>query len=112
MYLDMPTCVSMMANNELEELERIICKKYKKFKWVYQVINQYYEFLEAITYQKETDDSEMVINLDFSDEIDISSVEDQLASIFSLTSEKNPDADCKWTTDSHHMTLFLSLDEI
>lgn len=113
MNLDMPTCVSIITNNDLDELELILRKKYKKFKYIYRFISMYHTQIETIEYKIGTDESELVIDLDFSSDTDFDSVEADISSIFMKVLEKNPDTgvECNWSRDNNLMSLFISIPE-
>lgn len=112
MVLDMPTCVSIMANNELEELETILRKKYKKFKWVYRFICRYNDQIEEIHYKKGTDESELVIDLDFSEDSDLDDAGMQLSNLFETVLTNYPEVDCQWMRQESTISIFLSMNEI
>ena len=67
----MPTCVSRLSNKNVDRLEKIITKKYKKFIWFYRMIEAYLDGITNFHYDDESSDSEFHVILIFSEDSDL-----------------------------------------
>ena len=57
-----PEYITALSNSDLELLEKLMCKKYRKLRDFYYLISKYHDYLKSITY-KETKDDELKINV-------------------------------------------------
>lgn len=80
MKFNIPMCATRICHNDLDQLEDLIRKKYKKMIWFYRLIESYGDQISDFEYDDSTNDSELVITLDIINENNVELIYDGMQS--------------------------------
>lgn len=105
--MNIPICVNRVGK-DLDKMERLISKKYKKIIWFYRMIERYESGIEDFQYDDDTDECDLYVRMIFSENINISGVQ---AGMEAFIEEKNKPVSVHIDVYDRTMEVRLTLDE-
>ena len=106
--MNIPICVNRVGK-DLDKMERLISKKYKKIIWFYRMIDQYESGIESFEYDDATPDCDLFVEMTFKKNINVSGVQ---VGMESYIESRNKPVDVNFFVDGQVLSVHLNSDEI
>lgn len=106
--MNIPICVNRVGK-DLDKMERLISKKYKKIIWFYRMISQYESGIESFEYDDSTPDCDLFVEMTFKKNINVSGVQ---VGMESYIESRNKPVDVSFFVDGQVLSVHLNSDEI